>query len=85
MSRYANEKPLDLIPDKAYLHLTCDGNGQRKPQLAFAPACEVSIHMDEPIVMARWQTSPHLTVHCRACRDHFFEANRKLPFGAKGE
>jgi hypothetical protein len=85
MSRNPNEKPLELTPDKAHFPLTCDGNGHRKPKATFAPACQLSISVGQPIITARWQTSPHLTVHCRACREHFFGANRKLPFGAKGE
>ena len=75
--RQPGEQPVELIPDKAHFPLHCNGNGHRACQ-SHAPACAVAIPHGSPFFTARWNSEPHLTVHCRACRDHFFGRQRKL-------
>jgi hypothetical protein len=79
MPRAKDEKPKAVTTDKAYMPLHCNGNGNRDCQ-AHAPACRISIPADEPIFLAHWKTPPHITIHCRACRDHFFAPQKKLRF-----
>lgn len=84
MSRNKNEKPLRLAKDKVHFPLRCDGNGNKDCQY-HAPTCKIKLALGEVIWIAAWKTSPKQTVHCDACKTHFFEEQSTLPFtGKKG-
>ena len=70
--REENEKPVSITVEKAYFPMDCAGNGQRKFLRSQSPSCSVLIHADQPFYVLRWKTEPHLTPHCKACREHFF-------------
>lgn len=70
------DKPTKVVRDEAYMPLGCHGNGM--PLEAHAAACPIRINHGEPIWIAHWRSSPHHTIHCRACRDQYFERQGKL-------
>jgi hypothetical protein len=75
--RQPGDQPRETVPDKAEFPLICDGNGIPQTR-AYSPACPFRIPVGTPFYIAKWSTSPHQTVHCRACKEHFFSPQRGL-------